>query len=387
MRSLIFFSLVLGLLMNISGIASARHMHLQKQAELAAEVKTSQGNAEKLMKPWPVETMDMGGVLLFSDSPEYVRTYGILYSDVVRGEARVFYYHVNAAGRPGKLAVVLENTGQNPVQVTVRRAGMPAPDTNYFRVGKACQTSYFGDAQSEKKIRLRAGGRQLLNPQMGQRLLSPRQLSSGMYDFFTTEPVRVSVVFCPENSNPVNFVREARVLPRDKEALRGTFTGMNRLIRAKWPYDPQQDGLVYIPLGDNVYDRYKHGVDATDGSPVVNYGNYGILYRVEVPTWGRELTQVKLSPLGGVYAGAVRVAVNQQENRLVQTPAGLLYFGGETRGNLLPVMGKKVALTHAFELADIGVFTAYRHFAVEYSPPGASNMPVLLIMGPAEQKR
>jgi hypothetical protein len=92
------------------------------------------------MKPWPVESRDSGGVLLLSDSPEYLAEYGILYSDVIKGDARV--------------------------------------------------------------------------------------------------------------------------LPKDKVALRGTFKGMNRTISAKSAYDPQRDGLVYIPLGDDEYDRYKQGVDA-----------------------------------------------------------------------------------------------------------------------------
>ena len=94
------------------------------------------------MKPWPVESRDSGGVLLLSDSPEYLAEYGILYSDVIKGDARVFYYHVNVMDRPGKLAVVVENMGSRRTQVVVERSAMPEPDLDYLQVGKNTQISY-----------------------------------------------------------------------------------------------------------------------------------------------------------------------------------------------------------------------------------------------------
>ena len=212
------------------------------------------------MKPWPVESRDSGGVLLLSDSPEYLAEYGILYSDVIKGDARV--------------------------------------------------------------------------------------------------------------------------LPKDKVALRGTFKGMNRTISAKSAYDPQRDGLVYIPLGNDEYDRYKQGVDATDGSQAVNYGNYGVMYRLELPTMGSQPVQVMLTPLGGVYAGAVRVEEDRQLAKVVHNPTGRLFFGDVTPANLELHLGKNVILTSDFELSHMGSYKPNRNFALQYSPPGASNLPVLLILAP-----
>ena len=343
-------------------------------------------SATRIMKPWPVETKDSGGVLLFSDSPEYVRDYGILYRDVVQGEARIFYYHVNVTARPGKLAVVLENLGQKNTQVVITRGGMAIPNTNYFEVGKGLEIAYMHKAQPEKKVFLEAGGTALLQPAM-EDLLEPQKLMSGMYDFHTQERVRVSVVFCPADADPVTFVRTAKVLPKDKEALRGTFPGMNRTVKAKRPYDPDKDGLVYIPIGDNRYDAYKQGIDATDGSLALNYGNYGVVYRYELPLRGRNTTRLLLSPLGGTYAGAVRVEADKREERLVHTPMGSLFFGGDTPPDLEANIGHNILLHEEFELANIGTYKSYKRFALEYSPPGASNMPVLLILSPAQMMR
>lgn len=339
-------------------------------------------DSERAMHPWPVEVKDEGGTLLFSDSPEYVSEYGILYTDVVKGEARVYYYHVNVTQKPGKLAVVLENLGPRPETVYITRSALPMASADYFEVGKGAEILYMHMPQAEKKLMLGAGERRVLDTLMAEELLLPKQLGSGMYDLKTASRVRVSVVFCPADADPEEFVTGAKVLPRDEVALRGTFQGMNRLVKAKKKYDPDKDGLVYIPIGDGEKDAFKEGVDATDGSLAVNFGNYGVVYRLEVPTRGKKQTHMLLSPLGGVYAGAVRVLMGKKEERLVHTPAGRMFFGDETPGDLVTEVGGKILLTPDFELSYLGSYRSYRKMAVEYSPPGASNLPVLFIMAP-----
>lgn len=86
-----------------------------------------------------VKTSDQGGTLLFSDSPEYVEEPGILYQDVVSGEARVLYYHLNNTQRPQKIAITLENmyAGLNSVKITRGVAGGPSAD--FLAVGKQTQ--------------------------------------------------------------------------------------------------------------------------------------------------------------------------------------------------------------------------------------------------------
>lgn len=227
-----------------------------------------------------LETMqnDGGGTLLFSDSPEYATEDGILYRDTVQGTARVLYYHVNRMDAPKKVAIVLENRSNGTSMVTVSRGGASQPSPHYLDVGKATQALYF-DAQQPQRFFLKKGERRVLVQDMDTTVLQPEDLVYGCYDFTTTQAVRTSVVICPADADPAVFVRHARVLPADDLRLRGTFAKADRTIRATHTYDPEKDGIAYFLLADNESDLYRKGIDATDGSETLNYGNYGILYK------------------------------------------------------------------------------------------------------------
>ena len=338
----------------------------------------------RLMRLWPVESYDTGGTLLFSDSPEYVKESGILYRDTVTGDARVLYYHLNDTAQPKKLAVILE-TEADLATVSVTRGAAAAPSTDYLHVGKATQIGYFDTREMDERIYVTKERPRLLVPEMNTTVLAPGPLAYGVYDFHTNVPVRVSVIMYGADVDPFAFLRIARVLPRDKIALRGTFRGMNRVITSQKTYRPTMDGAVYFPIGDNIHDVYRRGTDATDGSPVVNYGNYGILYQIHIPTAGRENTRYFLSPLGGVYAGAMRVESGAKRT-LLQTPATRAYFGDQTLPEAEQVAEAReeglLFLTQYTELADLGSYTSAQPVQFEYSPPGASNLPVNIILIP-----
>ena len=338
----------------------------------------------RMMRLWNVESYDTGGTLLFSDSPEYVKETGILYRDTVTGDARVLYYHLNDTAQPKKLAVVLE-TEADLATVSVTRGAAAAPSADYLYVGKATQIGYFDTQEMNERIYVTKERPRLLVPAMNETLLAPGQLVYGVYDFHTNAPVRVSVIMYGADVDPFSFLRTARVLPRDEVALRGTFRGMNRVLTSQKIYHPAMDGAVYFPIGDNIHDIYRHGIDATDGSAVTNYGNYGILYQINIPTAGRERTRYFLSPLGGVYAGAVRVE-SGTKTTLVQTPAMRPYFGDQTLPEAPNVMQAReeglLLLTQYTELADLGIYPAAQPVHFEYSPPGASNLPVNIILVP-----
>lgn len=337
-----------------------------------------------LMHRWPVESYDTGGTLLFSDSPEYVKETGILYRDTVTGDARVLYYHLNDTAQPKKVAVMLE-TEADLATVSVTRGAAAAPSADYLQVGKATQIGYFDTQEMHEHVYVTKERPRLLVPAMNTTVLAPGDLVYGVYDFHTNAPVRVSVIMYGADVDPFAFLRTARVLPRDEVALRGTFRGMNRVLTSHKIYHPAMDGAVYFPIGDNIHDIYRHGIDATDGSAVTNYGNYGILYQINIPTAGRERTRYFLSPLGGVYAGAVRVE-SGTKTTLVQTPAMRPYFGDQTLPEAPNVMQAReeglLLLTQYTELADLGIYPAAQPVHFEYSPPGASNLPVNIILMP-----
>ena len=339
-----------------------------------------------VLHQWPVEYKDEGGTLLFSDSPEYVTTEGILYRDTVTGDARVLYYHLNNTDEPKKVAVVLENKYPGPNQVRVTRGGSGAPSEDYLAVGKQGQMDYWGKAL-DQVINLPAGGARLLQEQMNEIILQPGQLVYGAYDFTTEHPVQVSVLMLSAYGDPVTAADQLPVLPKDDMKLRGTFKGMNRILTSPKVYNPDEDGGVYFPLADNLQDKYREGIDATDGSKVINVGNYGIVYKIELPVTGKAQTQYYLSPLGGVYAGAMQVRYGQSSPSMLPTPLGRPYFGDATPPESASVERARLAgtwrLTPHTELTDLGSYPSDKQTYFEYSPPGASNLPVNIIMLPA----
>lgn len=361
------------------------------EAHAAKETAAPARHLSRVMHAWPVTQEDGGATLLFSDSPEYATQDGILYRDVVQGAARVLYYHVNQMDAPKKVAVVLENVGAGTSMVTISRSGAGRPSPHYLDVGKEAQALYF-DAQRSRRFYMNKGEVRVLDDAMEQTVLAHGDLVYGTYDFSTTQEMRVSVIIYPATMTAPAFLKRASVLPADELHLRGTFAKADRTLRAQRVYDPASDGIVYVLLADNESDRYRTGIDATDGSRVLNYGNYGILYHLEVPVQGRSRTQFYLSPFGGTYAGAMRVQVRSGQQQLLLTPPDQTFFG-EGSDEMTEVCGIERAraaglgiLMDRMELADLGSYNANSTPSFLFSPPGASNLPAALIMMPAEEK-
>lgn len=329
-----------------------------------------------------VDVTDTGGTLIFSDSPEYVRSNGILYTDTVEGDARILFYHLNATGVNKKLAVVVENAYPLENRVEITRGGISFPSNNFLSVGKATQLMYMHNNFNES-FKLAKGERQLFQHEMNDLIISPGHLIYGVYDFHADNPIKISVIMCPSNADPLTFIDSLNVLPKDEHKMRGTFKRMNRSIRLVKEYDPNVDGIGYVLIGDNVTDFFKRGIDATDGEEVVNYGNYGINYTIDFYT--KSLTRFCLSPLGGKYAGAVRFH-HDGTTGTIKTPEDSIYFGDKTPREPESVKQARedgnAVFTMQTEISELGIYNGNVRF--EYSPPGASNLPVNIILLPAE---
>ena len=321
------------------------------------------------MKEWPVQSVETGGTLLFSDSPENVDKDGILYADTVEGKARILYYHLNATREDKKVAVILENLSADPAVVSVTRGGMGGPSEDYLDVGKNTQTEYFY-APKLTRMTMESGEKRLLDARMGTTVVSPDKLVYGVFDFSASAPVRVTVLMYPAEENPFTFMAKAKILPADSHRLRGTFAGMDRYITSDKLYDTPKDGAVFFSLADDKRDLYRTGIDATDGSLVKNYGNYGILYSINIPTKGNGRTRYYLKPSGGVYAGVmtVRKGLNGEE-MMLPTPADRTFFGEDPK---------------RIDLSDLGTYNNMQSVWFKFSPPGASNLPVRIILMPVQ---
>lgn len=322
--------------------------------------------SEVLQLPeWAVRDVAAGGKLLLSDSPEIFTETGILYSDVVEGHVRLFYHHVNGMAFKKRVAVVLENKADKPVKVIIYRKGLAGPHVDYLLVGKTAQHNYFA-AQEVEILEIPAQSAKIMDEEAAAARIGPNQLVNGIYDFVADGPVGVKVMAVGSNADPLAKHKQAKVLPADIHRLRGTFAYADRVKIPRQVYDAGEDGQQALTLGDGVIDTFITGVDATDGSAVLNYGNYGVFYKIFLPTAPAEDNNIgfKLNPRGGVYAGALGLKLNTKLQPPVGTP------------------GDRTFLESSDTAADLGHIKPDSNLWVYFMPPGASNLPIKLIITP-----
>lgn len=334
-------------------------------AAAAAELAPEQIRS---LPEWPVTISTYGGTLLLSDSPETVSADGILYQDTVKGTARLFFHHVNGTAVDKKFGVVLENAAAEAAEVIVYRYGLAGPSLNYMQVGKDAQTRYLAGSELYT-VTVPAKGSALLDAGLDKLTVKPDMLVNGIYDFMARKPVTVKTLLLPLKAAARVAVRTLPVLPTDKDRLRGTFAGMDRLLLPLRPYNPAADGSAAITLADNQLDPYAVGVDATTGLAALNYGNYGVVYRMFI-TGETGIAAYSLNPRGGAYAGAIGVKYRHLEQPPVATPADALALGEGTLTALAP----------------IGQYEASQSLWLTFSPPGASNLPVRLVLAPGQTR-
>ncbi|MBP2640565.1 MAG: hypothetical protein H6Q66_1516 [Firmicutes bacterium] len=314
---------------------------------------------------WPVTMTSFGGRLLLSDSPEIVPGDGVMYQDTVNGRARLFFHHVNGTMEPKKIVALLVNDGDTAAHVTVNQHGVAGPGGDYLAVGKAAQQEYLA-AGELYLLDVPPRGTALLAPVLNVVSVEPNMLLNGIYDFQTDRPLTVKMMMMPLAANVDEMAFKLAVLPKDRYRLRGTFDGPDRLLMPDKAYDGERDGPVAFTLADNQIDLYQKGIDATDGSQTVNYGNYGVVYHMYIPSAHHGNLQVLLNPLGGEFAGAMGVKYNYTVSDPRPVPADKLFFGRNPQP----------------QLASIGIFAGGRSLWLTFSPPGASNLPVRLLIVP-----
>jgi hypothetical protein len=290
---------------------------------------------------------------------------GILYQDRVEGDVRLFFHHVNATAMPKRVVVLLENTGPEAAAVTVYQHGLGGPGYDWMAVGKAAQQAYLAGGEVYLAD-VPARGSALLSPALRDAVVKPNMLVNGIYDFVADKPVTVKVMMLPLDADAGRFAMQAPVLPPDGQRLRGTFAGKDRMLVPLRVYNPQEHGAVALTLADNKLDQYLEGIDATSGEKVVNYGNYGVVYRLFLPAAGRGKTSYYLNPRGGDYAGALGIKYKYVIAPPVPTPPGKTAFGSNK-------------LT---DFAYVGTFAGDESLWLTFSPPGASNLPVKLVIVP-----
>jgi len=348
------------------------------------------------------QIVQSGPTLLFSDSPEMVCENGILYRDVIQGEGRVFFHHTNEMENTRKLSVLMRPV-ERIATVTWGCRGIGDPDKLYYISARKGQTRYFTEYKElEKKARKEAlketrKKKAKVNPKKkpltdysfygkvadlptstlargeffevlsqernmshaGVRL-KPKQLLTGLFDFYASQPVEIIVMMSDTAEDIEHFSKTAKQLPMDEHPLRGTYEKSDLTYIIKEPVQMkwyQQKALCMASSDDGTFLR---GVDKMTGKETENHGNYGVVYHVQFSAAGEHPVNLGINPWGGEFCGA-----------------GLLLYGGKAELTRIPhndeFFGRGDEIDDIFEIDP-------DHKKVEaefvWSPPGASNLPV-----------
>ena len=331
---------------------------------IAAAQTDAQAVDLRNIKEWSMTSNAYGGKLILSDSPETVPEDGILYEDTVKGDLRLFFHHVNGTEIPKKIVALLTNPSDKAIKVTIKRKGFAGPDMDYLRAGKAVQQQYY-QPQETTEINILPHTTVHLLPEMDKLKVRKDMLMHGMVDFYSDNPVTVTTMMMPLGTAAEKYILVSQPLAADEWRLRGTFKGYERVLTPQKIYNPDKDGVVAVTLADHEVDRYVEGIDATDGSKTLNYGNYGITYRLSLISEGKSTTNYWLNPQGGEYAGVLLLKYAQKTD-MINTPRDKICFAQGTVNNL----------------QNIATLTDKQVVWMEFSPPGASNLPVKIIMSP-----
>ena len=347
-----------------------------------------------------VKVLQSGPTLLFSDSPEMVYENGILYKDIVEGEGRVFFHHVNGTKNTRKLAILMRPVNRRTT-ITWGCRGIGDPDTDYFISARKGQTRYFKEykeswnkvrkkelAEKRDKRTKREKGEgpdysfyqklsdlpltnlvrgeymevlsQACNRKQAGARLKPEQLLTGMFDFHASHPVEIVIMMCDPKEDIENFSQQAALLPMDEHPLRGTYQHADLTYIIKKPFRMKWNQVKALCMADSEDRYYLMGTDRMTGRKTQNHGNYGVIYHLMYRVAGEHPVQLGINPWGGEFHGT-----------------GMMISDG--KAELLNIPGKSQFFGKGDEIDDIFLHSPdHKRKDAEFiwSPPGASNLPI-----------
>ncbi len=328
--------------------------------------------------PLPAELQAQKDTLILSDSPEYVGPVGgVLSAGSINGKGRIYFYHVNEMAEPHKIAIILENTGNEPNGIAVFRELKSIATSDYFAAGRDLSRKELEQPLTDKPLYsfvMPPKSRQLVFTDLEHSPIPKDALFTGIVDLQTSAPVFARVMMIPMNLNSIESSYWVNNLPIDHVRLRGTFTGAEREMAVTKEYNTTLGG-AYVELGNDREDRFVEGVDELDNKAYVkDAGNYGISYTVKIPTSGEDPFRLYFNPLGGGYSGSFTV---KAQRRWQKAPSeSMTYHIGGDDG--LMALGHNTVLDSRY----MGNYYGGDTLTIDFMPAGASNLPVRFLLIP-----
>lgn len=292
------------------------------------------------------------GTNILSDSPENVVKNGILYEDYVEGKGRINFHHINTyegSKKNKKIVVMAENTTSEPITITIMDKIIKGPSIDALYVGQLLLFQYF-----------RGNGYTYYTLQPGEKTFlintedknwDANMLLAGQMDLHTTGPVKFTIAAMDKGMTTANMPY-LPYLNIDNHP-RGTFDTTDLFYEVTAPAGKE----TYFILGGN-NDEWCTGTDGITKRPVVNVGNYGVVYHIKLTA--EEDMGIMLNPRGGGFRGAVRI--DGKYTYLI--PKTSYLTGDNTKAAVITTVKKGQTIE------------------MEYSLPNGSAAPVLIGMIP-----
>jgi hypothetical protein len=294
------------------------------------------------------ELNDSGGVLIFSDNPEYLFaniSFPIaMYRSNATGEFRVFYHHVNDADRPLSIGVAITNIGFQTVDIYVRGHGWGIsiyPDV----AGQNALRGWFLTEHNFTLIATLQRGQSLFMTnltQNGETVSGIEDFSAIAKDSNVTAEVEITVLAFNGTEEPNDPTQVPISVPTQGSIKcpvglnfcltgRGTFPYYNRFGVIELFTGNQSSYLVVdssppgLPYSEAMRNEYIVGYDFVDHLNTVDVGNYGIIYYFKIMIYNtlrtNTICHLLMEPTGGFghYIILVREgdAITGKENLLV----------------------------------------------------------------------
>jgi hypothetical protein len=321
---------------------------------------------------------DVPGRFIYSDEPEDVSGFGILYQGTTTSGVltRLYMYHVNANVAAGKLTAAVRNTGAAPATVSFSRRALNGPSGNYIAVGKQASESFYNSSALPATIVIPAGETALLDSSLEAISISTSQLLSSLHDFTSDQPLEITTLLLPVVTDTLaTFAAQLFLADENTPKRQGTFDAIGRTRATPYTYNTTQ-GIRRFRVAENsagTVDAALSGTDEEDGGTVSFAGNYGVGYTFDVDVTcgdGRNVGVV-LNPRGGSYGGYVRVTTSSTA-ATGQMVTDISASGTVPSTTSAGVIARLIALP-------IGVT---RRLTMELTPAGASSLPIEIHLVP-----
>lgn len=244
--------------------------------------------------------VDNEGTLIMSDSPENVQDYGILYEETTNRNGRMLLYHVNKIPYPRNVGagiiIVVENLEATPVNFSIEKTGMKGPSTDPLAVGTKVLEAHFSANNPYGAYSIEPGKKAIVFDSRGTINWKSDHLVSMLSEYTTTGNVKVSVASVGPDTR-LEHMALLTYLPRDIHP-RGTFGVTQRSLDVTIP--PKEASSITLGSGDS---EWITGIDGITKEQVVNRGNYGVEYKLNMTC--EEDTLVFINARGGPFKGIV----------------------------------------------------------------------------------